>query len=131
LAYPAIADRMALRSISPRLSRPALSRLAPRPKVAESFYKSDRWRALVSAIKTERGRRCEACGKTREQDGSPVKLILDHIIERKDGGADYDRSNLQLLCTAEGGNGRPHAGGAVGGCHNRKTARAKAKRNAL
>lgn len=116
---------MALRSIPPRLSRPALSRLKPPPKVAESFYKSERWRALVADIKAERGRRCESCGKTREDDGSPVRLILDHIIERRDGGADYDRSNLQLLCTAEGGNGRDRRGG----CHNRKTARAKAKRN--
>jgi 5-methylcytosine-specific restriction endonuclease McrA len=120
---------MALRSIPPRLSRPALSRLQSRPKVAESFYKTDRWRALVASIKAERGRRCEACGKTREPDGSPVKLILDHIIERRDGGADYDRGNLQLLCTAVGGNGRPHAGGTLGGCHNRKTARAKAERS--
>jgi 5-methylcytosine-specific restriction protein A len=115
---------MALRSIGHRLKPAALSRLRPAPKKAEPFYQSPEWRDLRSSIIAERGRRCERCGKTREGDGSPVKLILDHIIERRDGGADLDRRNLQLLCTAEGGNGVD----GLGGCHARKTARARSVR---
>jgi len=80
------------------------------PKVAESFYRSTEWRKLLASIIKARGRQCEACGSI---DG---RLIGDHIVERKDGGAELDPSNVQLLCLP---------------CHNKKTAREKAKRMAL
>ncbi len=45
--------------------------------------------------------------------GNRRGLIGDHIVERKDGGADFDPLNVRLLCAA---------------CHNRKTAAARRTR---
>lgn len=82
------------------------SRVRSLPKVAESFYQSKEWRELVRRIKAERGNWCERCG-------SKHRVIADHIVERKDGGAELDPLNIELLCQA---------------CHNRKTADARARR---
>src|SRR5690606_8776180 len=81
-------------------------RVAPLPKMTESFYLSREWKGLVASIKRKRGYWCERCGSTK-------RVIGDHIVERKDGGADLDESNVELLCAA---------------CHNRKTAQARARR---
>src|SRR5438128_1107371 len=71
--------------------------LAPRvavpPKTAEPFYQSGAWRSLVASIKRERGNRCQRPGCM-----SSHRVIADHIVERKDGGADLDASNIELLC---------------------------------
>jgi 5-methylcytosine-specific restriction protein A len=79
------------------------------PKVAERFYLSPEWRALLARLKRERGNWCAVCGA----GGKGVRIIGDHIIERKDGGAELDPANVRLLCLP---------------CHNRKTAAEKAKR---
>jgi 5-methylcytosine-specific restriction endonuclease McrA len=76
------------------------------PKVAEGFYQSKEWRELVARVKRKRGAWCERCGSTE-------RLIADHIVERKDGGADLDETNIELLC------GKHHAS---------KTAAARARR---
>lgn len=78
------------------------------PKMAEPFYQSREWRQLVASIKRERGSRCEEAGC-----GSTNRVIADHIVERKDGGAELDRSNIMLRCAA---------------CHQRKTAVARRMR---
>lgn len=67
------------------------AKLAHAPKVAEQFYQSPEWRALVRDIKRQRGAWCERCGSTD-------RVIADHIQERKDGGADLDPENIELLC---------------------------------
>lgn len=76
------------------------------PKVAESFYKSKEWRDLVASIKRERGNFCQRCGSSH-------RVIGDHIVERKDGGAELMPSNVELLCQP---------------CHNTKTSKARAAR---
>lgn len=76
------------------------------PKVAESFYTSTAWRALVADLKRLRGAWCEDCG-------AGGRLIGDHVVERKDGGSDLDPMNVRLRCPR---------------CHAIKTAAAKAKR---
>lgn len=81
-------------------------RVMPPPKRADSFYASPEWRALVRDIKAERGPWCVRCG-------SGQRIIGDHIRELKDGGAALDPANVQLLCH---------------GCHQRKTADARAAR---
>lgn len=79
------------------------------PKVAEQFYSSIEWRKLVASIKRERGNRCQRAGcETPTQ-----RIIADHIVERRDGGADLDRRNIELLCF---------------GHHQQKTAASRAKR---
>ncbi|NSY10822.1 HNH endonuclease [Agrobacterium vitis] len=94
-----------LTSMKPRLDT-LPSRLTPPPKKAEGFYQSKEWRSLVAQIKRERGSFCERCG-------SGDRVIADHIVERKDGGADLDKSNIELLCQKH---------------HNAKTAEARARR---
>lgn len=79
------------------------------PKVAERFYASPQWRGLVAAIKRERGNWCQRCGA----GGKGARIIGDHVVERKDGGAELDPANVELLCLP---------------CHNTKTAAEKARR---
>lgn len=113
---------MKLKTLAPKV-RPMRAKVEVK-KRTDDFYRSPAWNALKKQIRAERGRVCERCGKTYEDDGAPVDLILDHIIERRDGGADLDPRNVQQLCTRAGGNGA----GRLGGCHNRKTAEARQRR---
>ncbi len=82
------------------------ARVAVPGKRADSLYTSPEWRALMRLIKAQRGNYCERCG-------SGHRVAGDHIVEVKDGGATLDPTNIELLCQ---------------GCHNGKTAAAKAKR---
>jgi ribosomal protein S27AE len=95
-----------LKAVPARLSA-AAPKLRAAPKVAEPFYQSRAWRELVDQVKRKRGRFCERCG-------AGGRLIADHKIERKDGGADLDEANIELLCARV--------------CHPRKTAAARARR---
>ena len=81
-------------------------RLAPAVKVAESFYLSREWRDLVGRLKRERGAWCAKCG-------AGGRIIGDHVTERRDGGAELDAGNVELLCMK---------------CHARKTAAARKAR---
>ncbi|MEM7301906.1 MAG: HNH endonuclease signature motif containing protein [Pseudomonadota bacterium] len=99
--------RLALRAVASRLAT-VPTRLRVPPKKAERFYQSKEWRALVARVNRERGSRCQVPGC-----GSTKRVIADHIIERKDGGAELDPANIQLLCQS---------------CHNAKTAKAKRAR---
>lgn len=112
-----------LRNLPPRVPTHSPQIAERLPKYVDPFYGSGAWRKLVTELIMRRGRFCEACGKAREDGGFPVRLIGDHIVERRDGGAELDPANVRLLCAAAGGNGKPHADGTRGGCHPRKTAR--------
>ncbi|CCJ07085.1 HNH endonuclease domain protein [Methylocystis sp. SC2] len=116
-----------LRSRRHKLAPSRAGKLVVR-KRADEFYLSKAWKDFGAGIIKARGRRCESCGKTREADGTPVKLVVDHTIERLDGGDDLDPGNVKLMCVREGGNGQPHADGVLGCCHPRKTAQARADR---
>jgi 5-methylcytosine-specific restriction enzyme A len=85
------------------------ARIAPIPKIADPIYTSSEWRSFVDDIKTERRWKCVNCGPLARG----VRLLGDHIREIKDGGAVFDKSNVQLLCLP---------------CHNTKTAAEKQKR---
>jgi hypothetical protein len=94
-----------LTAMPPRLgAMPA--KVGAAPKIAEAFYQSRAWRSLIAAIKRERGNWCERCGSSN-------RVIGDHVVERKDGGAELDPANVELLCQA---------------CHNVKTAAERAAR---
>jgi len=71
------------------------------------LYLTSGWRNLISHLLAQRGRRCEACGRTG------CRIFGDHIHELKDGGAPLDPGNIRLLC---------------GSCHSAKTARVRAIR---
>lgn len=94
-----------LTALKPRLGG-LVGKVRVAPKVAEGFYQSPEWRSLVARIKRERGAWCERCG-------SSERVIADHIVERKDGGADLDPANIELLCAKH---------------HAAKTAQARARR---
>jgi 5-methylcytosine-specific restriction endonuclease McrA len=102
---------MALNRLPSRIGR-APSRVAALPKKVESFYASSEWRNYRKAHKEQTRRLhggvwCCVCG-------SAHKLILDHVIERRDGGPDFPPfEGAKWYC---------------GGCHNAKTARAKLAR---
>lgn len=95
-----------LKALPPRVASLS-TRARPAEKAVDPFYESPEWRGFVRDIKRQRGYRCEVveCGK--DCSAAPRGLIGDHIVERKDGGADFDPLNVMLMCT---------------GCHNRKTA---------
>lgn len=83
-------------------------RVAALPKTADRFYQSPEWRALVAARRKDRD---YWAAKARAAPGE--RLILDHVVERRDGGADLDAANTQWLTFSE---------------HQAKTAAARATR---
>ena len=92
-------------SYAPARFSVAPSRFAMAPKQAESFYTSTVWRALAAKMKRAQPF-CGVCG-------SKARLVADHIVERRDGGADFDPANIQVLCHAH---------------HQAKTVTSRAKR---
>lgn len=71
----------------------------------QRFYNSDRWKRARNA-KLVMNPMCEMCKK------QPA-VMVDHIVELKDGGAETDLENLQSLCDP---------------CHKLKTGREKRRR---
>ena len=102
---------MGLRALQPRVGLADLRTAALPPKIAEPFYSSPAWIALRDRVRREAGGRCQVPGCGRIERG----MIVDHIVELKDGGAPLDRSNVWLTC-------RSH--------HNQKTVTERAKRTA-
>ena len=96
-----------LTQVPSRLSAQA-SRLKPAPKMVEPFYQSAGWRALVARRKLDSD---YFAARSRAKPGE--RLILDHVRERKDGGADLDPRNTEWLTMSE---------------HQAKTAKARAAR---
>ena len=84
-----------LKAAAPRLGTLAPKLRAP-PKRAEGFYTSPEWRALVASRKRDPD---YAAAKARARPGE--RLILDHVAERKDGGADLDPRNTRWLTMSE------------------------------
>ena len=96
-----------------RLSMRDTRSIKPPAKATDPLYLSPEWRALMARLIRERGRCCQECGRTHEDDGRPIRIYGDHIRELRDGGAPFDPINIRLL---------------DGGCHNKKTQAEKARR---
>jgi 5-methylcytosine-specific restriction protein A len=107
--------RRTLPALKPRIPS-APPRLQPPLKTADPVYTSSEWRALIAQIIAHRGRRCEKCGRVRDELGKLVRIFGDHIRELRDGGPLLDPNNVELLC---------------GDCHARKTAAVRAARTAM
>lgn len=82
-----------LKTIGPRVATLDTRRVKPAPKQVDDFYSSAAWKQLREAVKAERGHRCQRADHT-----CSGRLMVDHVIERRDGGADFDRRNLVVLC---------------------------------
>lgn len=65
------------------------------------FYTSSIWRRLAKECKAEE----PFCRECLKKGITTVGTITDHILSRNNGGAWYDKKNLQTLCTS---------------CHNKK-----------
>lgn len=102
-----------MKHLSPRLGLIETRKLKPPDKVADSFYLSPEWRALIRHIIQVRGRRCEDPDCKTVNRGAGQRIFGDHIIERKDGGAELDQHNVLLRCAP---------------CHGIKTAAERGKR---
>jgi len=84
--------RPQVRTLDIRTARPAVKKADPELLTPEHRT----WRAAVLA---RAGYRCEWTedGK-RCLTAAPLRLIADHIKERKDGGSALDPANGQCLC---------------------------------
>jgi 5-methylcytosine-specific restriction endonuclease McrA len=81
-----------------------------RNKSAKKIYDSTAWRKHTRpAVLVRDAFTCAMCSKLFKSS----ELIVDHIIEIKDGGDKFNKSNLQTLCI---------------GCHNIKTSDERKKR---
>jgi 5-methylcytosine-specific restriction protein A len=109
-----------LRSIGHKLHPSFRAKVSQPIKRAEAFYLSAEWRAFIDALVIERfGRREDARCEDPEckyPERRGIRVFGDHIRERKDGGAPFDRSNILCRC---------------GSCHTRKTAAERGRRLGL
>jgi 5-methylcytosine-specific restriction protein A len=103
-----------LATLPPRIAL-APQRVRSPKKTGDPIYLSAEWRSLIARIITQRGRRCEKCGRFSDENGDPIRIFGDHIVELKDGGPLLDAGNVMLLC---------------GSCHTAKSNRERAKRMA-
>ena len=95
-----------LRALPSRFGKPP-SRWPAQVKQVDPHYSTAGHREWAIAVKERARWQCEDCG------AKGVRLHADHIIERKDGGADLDPANGRARCSS---------------CHGIKTAKAKAER---
>src|SRR4051794_39894376 len=89
----------AVRTLGNRVAILDTRRVKPPPKIADQFYLSREWRALMDQIINDRGRTCQDpdCPKPHP----PISRVFgDHIKELKDGGATLDPANVLLRCGA-------------------------------
>lgn len=83
-----------------------------RNKESKRIYDSKRWREQVRpSVLVRDNYKCVSCGYLGRSD----ELVVDHIVELRDGGSPYDKTNLQTLCHK---------------CHNKKTNQVRRNRDA-
>lgn len=93
----------------------ASPRLASSTKPVDPFYRTSAWVQFSAAMKRLRNYTCERCGDDNRK--TPWRLRTNHKVARKDGGADLDPSNAEVLCPACDALTRPaeHAARGRGG----------------
>lgn len=108
---------LALRPLRSKLQPSKRSKVSVPDKKVEPFYLTPAWRMLVDdLIKQRFGSRAHArCqdSQCKQPHRRGIRLFGDHIVERKDGGADLDPNNVIFRC---------------GSCHSRKTAQERQHR---
>ena len=94
---------MALRSLGRKLKPSARFKVAIPPKVADKELQTPEHRAWRLIVCRRAGWRCEWIEEGKRCQRSAAngdRMIADHVVERKDGGALYDPANGQCLCVA-------------------------------
>lgn len=106
---------MKLRFAQPRIPTADISIAKQPPKVKDPELSTPEFRAWRRAVMHRAGYRCQWVehGQRCTKSAPDHRLIADHIVERKDGGAPYDPANGQALCDSH---------------HTLKTNAARAKR---
>ena len=66
----------------------------PEERRLNRFYKTSHWKRIRDAY-IAKNPTCELCA---QMGRLTVGTVVDHIVERRDGGEDLDYSNLQTLC---------------------------------
>jgi 5-methylcytosine-specific restriction protein A len=72
---------------------------SPLPKIRDAYYGSGEWKGLRQQCLKRDGYQCTAPDCRTVNRGRGGRLVADHIIERKLGGADAVY-NLRTLCAA-------------------------------
>ncbi|WP_073051991.1 HNH endonuclease [Kaistia soli] len=105
-------NRPRLQTLKPAIATLDTRTAMPPPKVANPFYLSTAWRALVAEVTAERGPLCQdpLCKRASRYAS---RVFADHVVELQDGGAPLDKGNILLRC---------------GSCHTRKTLAVRAER---
>ena len=86
-----MAKLKALSAIAPLF----VATIAPRTeKTAEPFYATQEWKAAREACLKRAKYRCEV----QLSDCQGRAFIADHIVSRRNGGAEYDQANLRAIC---------------------------------
>lgn len=74
--------------------KPPRMAAARREEWGDPFYRGMLWRATRLAVLIRDEYTCQYCGKELHGDDATA----DHVIERQDGGAEYDLANLKAAC---------------------------------
>lgn len=97
-------------SAPPRHRPPGWQPYAKRPDPSHDYYRTAAWRALREHVLRRDGHRCTL----RYERCTITATRVDHIVERKHGGADA-MSNLRSVCAACDNRRHANKGG-----HNRR-----------
>lgn len=71
--------------------------LCKRPEIHDPFYGTQAWKRMRTLVSERDGHRCTAADCVTPDRGVGGRLVVDHIVERRKGGADHP-SNLRTLC---------------------------------
>lgn len=74
--------------------QPRKSRTQKRTEQCDPFYTGEAWRATRLAVLVRDEYTCQYCGRFLYG----LDATVDHVIERQDGGSDYDMTNLKAAC---------------------------------
>ncbi len=68
-----------------------------RPEACEPYYGTQAWKRLRAQVVMRDGYQCIARDCNTPDRGIGGRLIVDHVVERRKGGADHP-SNLRTFC---------------------------------
>lgn len=90
-----------LKTFGPRLRTIDTRKVKPPEKAVEPFYSSREWQEVRALVLKRDNWTCvrPGCGRHGGRFGGE-RMFVDHIVERKDGGADLDPANLEVLCSS-------------------------------